>query len=76
MFVKINKTIYDEKQYIKEVIWLKNDTKRRLVDLLNKDYILINNFENSFNHIKLQLYNKKLGINIYFEFNARKPFIM
>ena len=71
MFVKINKTIFDEKEYIKEVIWLKNNTKRKLIDLMEKDFILINNFEKSFDHLKLELYNKRFGISINFEFYAK-----
>lgn len=69
-FVKINGKIFDYKDYIKEVDFLKYEIKRRILDILEKDFITLKCVDEDKFSLTLKLYNKKL--DIYFEIMCKK----
>ena len=71
-FVKVSNRILDEKNYISEIMWLKYETKRKLITLLDKEYIKIEDFEKSYYHFKVKLHNEKLDTYIDMEFYRNK----
>ena len=66
-FIKVNKTIFDYKAYIREVEWLKFDIKRRILDLLEKDFIKLEEIEETYDQLFLKLYNKRLDLHLHVE---------
>jgi len=69
--IKIANRYLEEKQYIREVLWLKYDVKRRLLDLLDQEFIILKDVEKSFDHLALRLYNENLNLNLEFEFKSQ-----
>lgn len=69
-FIKLNGKIIDYKDYIKEVDFLKYEIKRRILDLLEKDFIKLKCVEEDSLKLSLKLYNKKL--DLYFEIECTK----
>ena len=69
-FVKINGKILDYKEYLKEVDFLKYDIKRRILDILEKDFVILNRAEETELKLMLRLYNRKL--DLYFEIECSK----
>ncbi|MBR9691001.1 hypothetical protein GOV08_04930 [Candidatus Woesearchaeota archaeon] len=66
-FIKINNSIFDYKQYIKEVEWLKWNVKQRLLDILDKDFVTVEEFEESYDKLNITFYNKRLDIRLEVE---------
>jgi hypothetical protein len=72
-FIKIDKSIFDYKQYIKEVEWLKWEVKKRIISLLEKDFLLLEDFEERYDSLHLVFYNKKLDLRINVECIKQTP---
>lgn len=72
-FVKINGNIIDYKQYIREVEFLKYEIKRRILDLLEKEFIILKNVEENEFNLMLTLYNKRLDLRFEIECAKLKP---
>lgn len=66
-FVKVNNTILDFRRYIKEVEWIKYNIKRKILDLIAKDFIVVKEAEERYDHLNLVLYNKRVDIEIHIE---------
>lgn len=66
-FIKVNKSIYYYKQYVREVEWLKYNVKRRILDSLDKEFIVVKDFEESYDRLRICLYNKNLDLAIDIE---------
>lgn len=62
-FIKIRKTVYDYKQYIREVEFLKYDIKKRLLDIMDNDFIKVEEFEENYNSLFIKFYNERLDLN-------------
>lgn len=73
-FIKINGRIIDYKDYIKEVDFLKYEIKRRILDLLEKDFITLKYVEENNLTLLLKLYNKNLDLYFEIECSKLKPF--
>jgi len=72
-FIKINKSIFDYKQYIKEVEWLKWEVKKKIIALLEKDFLLLEEFEERYDSLKMVFYNKRMDIRINVECLKNTP---
>ena len=66
-FITVNKIIFDYKQYIKEVEWLKWEIKKRIIALLEKDFMLLEKFEERYDSLHLVFYNKRLDLRLNVE---------
>lgn len=66
-FITVNKAIFDYKEYIKEVEWLKFEVKKRIIILLEKDFMLLEEFEERYDSLHMIFYNKRLDIRLNVE---------
>lgn len=62
-FIKIRKTVYEYKRYIREVEFLKYDIKKRLLDIMDNEFIKVEEFEENYNSLFIKFYNEKLDLN-------------
>ena len=74
-FVKVNKSIFYCKRYIQEVEWLKYEVKRKITDILEKDFIKIEEFEESFDKLHIVLYNERLDIKLEVDCIKKQPMV-
>ena len=76
-FITVNKAIFDYKEYIKEVEWLKWEVKKRIITLLEKDFLLLEEFEERYDSLRMVFYNKRLDIRLDVECikKAKESFI-
>jgi len=66
-FIKVNKSIFYYKQYIREVEWLRYNVKRKVLHLLDKEFVVVKNFEEDYDKLKISFYNTRLDIIIHIE---------
>jgi hypothetical protein len=72
-FINVNNAIFDYKKYVKEVEWLRHDIKQKISDILEKDFILVEKFEESYDKLHMVFYNKKIDIRIEVECLKQTP---
>lgn len=66
-FIRINNRILDYKEYIKEVEWLRYDIKRKITTILEKEFMVVEEFEEKYDRLHMIFYNKLLDIRIEIE---------
>jgi hypothetical protein len=66
-FIKFNSMILDYKRYIKEVEWLRYDVKKKIISILDKEFIVVEEFEEGYDRLHMVFYNKMFDIKIEIE---------
>ena len=71
--INVNENFFDYKRYIKEVEWLRYDIKRRIIGILEKEFILVEKFEERYDKLHMIFYNKRIDLRIEVECLKQSP---